>query len=92
MEKMKMNNLGTNPVLDFAKAMQIELDNNSNKGDISWRQDCSLEYLLKRLDEEVEEIREAVHTNKPAKKILSECADVGNFVMMIADIYEQRRK
>ena len=84
-----MSNLGTNPVLTFASAMQDELNLNSHKG--TWRRSsryCSVKAFLERLHEEVEEIETAVKAKLPAAKILSECADVGNFAMMIADNYK----
>lgn len=83
-----MINLGVNPVLNFASAMQKELNNNSHKGISSWRSDCELTYLFKRLKEEVLEIELAIKDSKSEDVILSECADVGNFAMMIADIYQ----
>jgi NTP pyrophosphatase (non-canonical NTP hydrolase) len=84
-----MRNLGTNPVLGFASAMQKELDENSHKG--TWRvrqQSCSPEALLKRLKEETTEIESAIALNQPVEEIIAECADVGNFAMMIADNYK----
>jgi len=41
------------------------------------------DYLLDRLIEELEELKEA--RGGSADEIISECADVGNFAMMIAD-------
>lgn len=84
-----MKNLGTNPVLSFALAMQKELNENSHKGTWRVRQpSCSPEALLKRLKEEVVEVETAIAENQPIEIIVAECADVGNFAMMIADNYK----
>ena len=77
----------TNPVLEFSMAMQKELDNNSGKG--GWAV-CDLEWLLQRAEQEIREVREAYNKNKSTKKVISECADVANFMMMFADNYEQQ--
>jgi len=51
-KEKQMSNLNKNPVLEFALKMQKELDENKHKGKFSWRKDCSLDYLIKRLYEE----------------------------------------
>ena len=81
-----MNNF-SNTVLEFAQVMQKELDNNSYK--MGWAL-CNLEWLLQRAEEELKEVRDAVKENKSVKRVISECADVANFMMMFADNYEQR--
>jgi len=83
------------PVLDFAKHMIAKLEANRAKG--SWEQ-CSVEYLLDRIGDEIKELREAIYgvsawgwdgedpiDETSAKRIISEAADVANFAMMIAD-------
>lgn len=46
----------------------------------------STEYLFKRLREEVEELRIEIENPKvKVEKIISECADIAAFAMMIAD-------
>jgi len=85
-----MSNFGNSPVLGFSYVMQQELDNNKQKGTNSWRKDCSLDYLLKRLYEEVDEIGKCIETNSSIKSVISECGDVANFAMMIADIYKRK--
>ena len=82
-----MHELGENPVLRFASAMQKELDENSHKG--HW-EGCGVEALIQRAEEELAEVKQAIAENKSPAKILSECADVGNFMMMVADNYEQK--
>ena len=77
----------SNPVLEIALAMQKELDNNSHK--MGWAL-CDLNWLLERAEEEIKELRQAVKKNKSIKRVISECADVANFMMMFADNYEQK--
>jgi NTP pyrophosphatase (non-canonical NTP hydrolase) len=79
-------------VLEFAHEMESELYANEKKG--GWTE-CDFEYLFNRLKEEVGELPEAIH--KWQKKegaslpnLVSECADVANFAMMIADIARKR--
>ena len=85
-----MSNLNNSPVLEFALKMQKELDNNKHKGKFSWRKDCSLDYLIKRLYEEADEVVNCIGTGSSLQEVISECADVANFAMMIADIYKQK--
>jgi len=82
-----MANLGRNKVLDFATVMQGKLDDNKHKG--GWSK-CSQSYLVRRLDEEVTEIKHAIGENYDTEDIIKECADVANFAMMIADRYKQK--
>ena len=74
-------------LLDFAKAMENELIANSDKG--GW-QDCSLQYLINRLKQELGELERAIAKNESKHRIVSEAADVANFSMMIADNYEEQ--
>lgn len=76
----------------IARAMEAELKENDYKG--SWK-DCSIGFLLDKLNEEHEELYEIVikHVRAPSvqkesmlQEILSEAADVGNIAMMIADV------
>ena len=67
----------------FLIAMQKELDANDHKD--GW-EGWDIEYLLERARQELDELDEAVHDDKPsARRILSEAADVANFCYMIAD-------
>jgi NTP pyrophosphatase (non-canonical NTP hydrolase) len=77
----------------FAKLMEEQLKANDHKG--GWS-DEDTDYLLGRLDEEVQELKDALVTyyfeishrgecQKLAKNVRKECADVANFAMMIAD-------
>lgn len=70
-------------LFQFASAMSDELDRNSYKS--GWH-GCTDAYLLKRLSEEVEELRRALARQpRNAKEVLSEAADVANFAFMLAD-------
>lgn len=73
-------------VAAFAAAMETELRANARKG--HWG-NCDVGYLRRRLAQEVKELREAIDRGEPASRILSEAADVANFAMMIADVYEE---
>lgn len=66
-------------VRDFAEEMEIVLKENDYKG--GW-QDCTIEYLEKRLKEEITEY----FMSKDNKK--KELIDISNFCMMLASKYE----
>ena len=65
----------------FAEAMEKRLAQNDSKS--GW-EGCDVEYLLEALDEEVQELKNALITEKP-KRILKEATDIANYAMMIAD-------
>jgi hypothetical protein len=80
-------------VVAFAHLMESKLRENDHKG--GWEH-CDLDWLLKRLKEEAEEIagplplvhdlsRSRVERKELARAIGREAADVANFAMMIAD-------
>lgn len=81
------------PVLEFAKLMQYKLDKNEfkdceimnlgSKGR-TWHQ-CSIDWLLTRLYDELVELNDAVNEKKSSDEVQKECADVANFAMMISD-------
>lgn len=68
----------------FASAMEAELRTNDHKG--GW-DGSSVPWLLHRLHQELGELERAIQHGKPAAQVLSEAADAGNFLMMIADNY-----
>lgn len=88
------------PAVDwFAKKMETKLALNDHKG--GWK-DCEVDWLIKRLQQETNELIERWNTrqwsmqgrsageNVPLidvddEAIISECADIANFAMMIAD-------
>lgn len=81
----------------FAEQMELKLRENDHKG--GWEK-CELPYLQKRLNEEEEELNEAIYKRwtdwgrsvgegyffgtLDDNEIVSECADIANFAMMIA--------
>ena len=80
-------------VPDFAELMIKQLAQHSERGD-SWKGDEPFS-LLDRAREELEEVAEALkfldvavafdRREVQCKKVAKECADVANFMMMIAD-------
>ena len=54
-----------------------------------WKHE-SIAYFLNRLGEEVAELCNAIEANAPKNIVEKEAADVGNFAMMIADVYRQK--
>jgi len=73
-------------VMQFAKTMIAKLEANNHKA--HWNT-VGQSYLLYRLEEELAELREALvghdGSEEKTKAVMSECADVGNFAMMISD-------
>lgn len=78
------------PIVAFSRLMESNLRANDHKGVDGWRS-MQLRWLLGRLRQEVEELDCALHA-KDAQMIETECADVANFAMMIADIVRNRRR
>ena len=85
---MTMMNV-VNPRLDdFVGKMRdkLAIPKNQKKGD--WRT-CTVEELYEFLDNEMNELRKELKLYEPGakdfKNIISECCDVANFAMMIAD-------
>lgn len=75
--------------LGFVVDMKYKLRLNNHKG--HWK-DYDITALVAWLDEEVRELKAAVHelsqfgvTDKRLLDVVHECADIGNFGMMIAD-------
>jgi len=66
----------------FAVEMRSTLFDNLHKG--GWHE-CKDSYLLKRLEDEVKELKTLIKNDAPRELILRECADVANFAMMIGD-------
>lgn len=69
-------------VIKFALLMEKKLKENDSKG--GWDK-CEYDYLLQRIDEEIIELKHCIRVDGSDRKIGLECADVANFVMMIAD-------
>ena len=86
-EKIREHRTDLIAVMRFAKTMDVKL--RANKHKVHW---SKLEqfYLLYRLEQELTELRmamidEGASDEEQAKAIISECADVANFAMMISD-------
>lgn len=69
-------------VIKFALEMEKKLQANDSKG--GWDK-CEYDWLLQRVDEEITELKHSIRVDGSDRKIIRECADVANFVMMIAD-------
>jgi hypothetical protein len=65
--------------------MEHKLALNRHKGDRTGWLNSEVDLLLDRMDDEVEELNEAVGNLEPIAKVVVEAADVANFAMMIAD-------
>ena len=69
-------------ILRFAVNMQQELDNNDYK--TGW-ENLSPSWIIHRIKQETKELEKAIKEKHLKRKIISECADIANFVMMLAD-------
>lgn len=67
----------------FAEQMAVKLRENEHKG--GWDR-CNPYWLIDRLKEEVAELEQAMDDGLPSEEIIRECADIGNFAMMVADV------
>lgn len=74
----------------FAHIQNVVLNKSKNRSKGGWK-DCSFDYLIKRLKEEVKELESSIKkiTKDTAPDIDSECADVANFAMMISDNFNR---
>ena len=75
-------------VMKFARCMERELRENDYKG--GWKHD-TMDSLLKRLNQESEEIQTSINRAHNYRLIVHECADVANFAMMIANVAENTK-
>ena len=76
--------MARNEVKDFAAQMEHKLSQHDDRP--GWKE-CDVLWLLKRLREEADEIEEVIKKKGDGwlSKLFDECADVGNFAMMIHD-------
>lgn len=79
--KLRSTDLDINAVNHFSHGMLLKLRKNAHKAHWS---ECSLQYLQSRLLDEVNELEQAI-SHDTNEAIISECYDVANFAMMIAD-------
>lgn len=78
-------------VQQFAEHMEQKLSENRHKGARSgWLKDLP-EVLIKRVEEELLEVKKAMKNGKPALEVWREAADVANMIGMVADSYEHRK-
>jgi NTP pyrophosphatase (non-canonical NTP hydrolase) len=76
-------------VAEFAQEMERKLRENDYKG--GWDV-CSMTYLVRRLSEEVAELKDAlINPAQEFPDIIGEAADVANFAMMVADMYGEHK-
>jgi len=76
----------------FAETMQHKIDKNKRKecprmnpdGKVRTWENCPIAWLILRCREELIELEEAIEEGDVENAIL-ECADVGNFAMMVQD-------
>jgi len=78
-----------NSVNWFSDQMKDELLKHLDRP--GWKHE-SIFYLLRRLNEELAELFEAIGSNETREKVTKESADISNFAMMVADVYRQRLK
>lgn len=81
---MSLNNL-QNPVIKMSAYMSIKLARNSHKN--GWSGHPS-KMFLRRISDELGELKRAIDKKLPPEKIWEEAADVANFAMMVAECYE----
>ena len=70
-------------LLNFATDMEITLKLNDYKG--GWEHE-SVDYLMKRLDDGITELKIALDFAQSAEEKKRECVDVANFAMMLYDV------
>lgn len=78
-----------NSVNLFSYRMKVELLKRLDKP--GWMRE-SAEYLLGKLGEEFIELADAIRLNDTRERVEKEAAHVGNFAMMITDVYRQKCK
>ena len=78
-----------NRIVDnLSEMMKMKLSMRSSENTTAAWRHSSNEYLFKRLDAEVAELKRAVETARHSDTVLAEAADVANFAAMIADNFK----
>ncbi len=87
-------------VQQFAEAMELKLRENDHKG--SWDK-CEIPWLIDRIKKEVKELENAYEhrltdwgrsadeghfSPTTDEQLIKECADIGNFAMMVASNFD----
>lgn len=75
----------------FAEHMEQKLSENRHKGDRPGWLKTKPESLIRRVEEELLEVKEAMASGKPALEVWREAADVANMIGMVADSYEYHK-
>lgn len=70
----------------FAMAEKLQLPKNQAKAHWS---ELSIPAIRRRLNDELKELDEAIMNNESTEAVISECVDVANFAMFLADRYAQ---
>lgn len=79
-------------VVRFAQQMELNLSENRHKGDREgWLKSDPWD-LLRRLRDEVIELEIAMEHCSTPEEVEREAADIGNFAMMVADTYRDRKE
>lgn len=73
----------------FAAAMERKLRAHDHKPHWS---EAEIAYLLRRLSQELGELRRAIRDWSSVDDVVDEAADVANFAMMIADNYSRKER
>lgn len=77
-------------VRTFAARMERALAaHDADRGRHGWRQDTCLD-LLARVNDEVDELREAVLSRVSRAEVNKEAVDVANFALMVADVFGRK--
>ena len=98
-----MNSPTMKHVLAFSERMEEKLEMNRHKGDREGWLKEDIEFFLRRIKQETEEVRKLIVnklgtfdldsvTAEDVRDIQKECADVANFCMMLADKVEEDYK
>ena len=78
-----------NSISWFSEKMKDELLKHLDRP--GWQGE-KVRYLWDRMKEEFNELGVSLANNLTRDEIVRECADVANFVMMIADVYREKAK
>ena len=70
----------------FIAGLRVKLGTTKNVSKGDWR-DMSPKELLRRLQEEIDELHEAIHFDGD---VLGECYDVAAFAFMLADVFSRQ--
>ncbi len=78
-------------ITTFTKNMEKKLIQNGHKGNRNSWLHLTYKQLFDLLNNEIDELIEAIWEQKSEDHIIDECADVANFAMMIADVARENK-